>query len=103
VQSSEQRPIELLSGRGFVFAEEDSEVALTQAARKVGGVAESSARRRAERKRNEQVVAEQSRSIAAPGRAALVSFGELLDMRLLSAEIENRDSGQAPLGFYIQC
>jgi len=60
-----QRAIQLFARRRLVFAEEHSEVALTQTAREVGRIALRSARRRAERERNEDVVAEESCGVAA--------------------------------------
>ena len=54
--------LEQRTGRRFVFAEEDGEVVLSQAARQIGGVAVSAARRRTKSERDKNVVPEEARS-----------------------------------------
>ena len=59
VQRVAQRVAQRATGRGFVLAEEDREVALAQPARQVRSVALGAARRWPQRERDEQVIAEQ--------------------------------------------
>ena len=73
VQRFAQGAVEPLAGRGFLFAEEDREVALAQPARQVGGVAETTAWRRAEGEGDEDVVAEPARGAVAAGAGRAAS------------------------------
>src|SRR5262244_2933190 len=64
----EQGAVKLLAGRRFVFAEENGEVALAQAASEIGGVTLGAAWGRAKVKRDKHVVAEEARRAVALGR-----------------------------------
>ena len=66
MQGAAQGVVEGRPRRRFLFAEEHRETALAQASREVAGVASRAARRRAERKGDEEVPAVEERRVLGP-------------------------------------